>query len=654
MNKRFNPNSSLGSLQFKITSILLVFFVVACTAIGLTLFTSGQLKGVAAAINDAGSLRMGTYRMAWLVSQGRGDHVDVHALAERLDIELTRYERVLEDLVAGDPRRPLHVPRSADTIEDLEAVTEYWRGDVRPRLIAFIRAPAETDLVELLLSFDMDLDVLVAQIDAIVVSMEQSYATQIAWLRGSQFMLVLLAIIGTVFLIRFFAVQVIHPVEELSSGLARMEEEDFGARLAPGGNDELGKVADGFNRMASHLQRLYRAQEQHVREKTESLTASNRELGILYSIIRFLHEPQDMDSLCRGFLARVRETMGASAAAIRLMDKSADRLYITYCEGLEEDFLDAESVISCADCLCGLATEKPATIFSRLTTPNAPNVTFDTCQRAGFRSVTATTISVNQRAIGVFNLFFQHDNHVGESDRRMLETLGDELGAAINNLRLQSRERELAVSEERNLLARELHDSIAQALAYMNLQLQLCEQSLSVGDTGEVSEGLARIRQGVQESYDDVRELLVHFRSRVGQQDLEAAIDSALRHFSEHGETTTHLDIDGAGAPLDPETETQVLYIVQEALSNVRKHACATRVEVRLHRGADGLMVLVRDDGVGFEVQDGVASQTHIGLSVMHERAQRIGAYFSVHSTLGTGTEVCVEIQQHQNEESAP
>ena len=134
MNKRFNPNSSLGSLQFKITSILLVFFVVACTAIGLTLFTSGQLKGVAAAINDAGSLRMGTYRMAWLVSQGRGDHVDVHALAERLDIELTRYERVLEDLVAGDPRRPLHVPRSADTIEDLEAVTEYWRGDVRPRI----------------------------------------------------------------------------------------------------------------------------------------------------------------------------------------------------------------------------------------------------------------------------------------------------------------------------------------------------------------------------------------------------------------------------------------------------------------------------------------------------------------------------------------
>ena len=85
------------------------------------------------------------------------------------------------------------------------------------------------------------------------------------------------------------------------------------------------------------------------------------------------------------------------------------------------------------------------------------------------------------------------------------------------------------------------------------------------------------LRRGIQESYEDVRELLVHFRTRVEQQDLDAAIAAALRRLAEQTGIATDLDVQGDGAPLDPESETQVLYIIQEALSNVRKHAGATR-----------------------------------------------------------------------------
>lgn len=640
-----------SSLHFKITGILLVFFVAAFAAIGLTLFTSWHLKGAAAAINDAGSLRMGAYRMAYLVEQSDSGTLDDTSFSARLLAEMARYDLVLEGLMAGDPVRPLYVPRGDDIAGELRALSVRWRDEIRPELTRLATAPGPSAVAGGFGSLVLDAEALVERIDGIVRRMEYSYASEAAWLRGSQVVLVFLAIIGTVFLIRFFSVQVIHPVDELSRGLRKMEEEDFGVRLPIQRHDELGEVTEGFNRMAAHLQQMYRTLEQRVQEKTESLTARNRELGILYSSISFLHEPQDMDSLCRGFLLRIRETMGASAAAIRLMDSGSENLCITYCEGLDERFLDEETMISCADCVCGDASQRPITIFAEVDPPG-PGVTRDTCSKAGFRAVTATTISVNKRAIGVFNLFFDDLHTVGEADRKMLETLGEQLGVAIDNLRLQSRERELAVSEERNLLARELHDSIAQALAYMNLQLQLCEKALAARDTDEVRESLIRIRQGVQESYDDVRELLVHFRSRVGQQDLEAAIGAALRRLGEHGGVVTHLDIDGGGAPLDSETETQVLYIVQEALSNVRKHADASKVEVWLHRGLDGLIVSVRDDGKGFDDTLGGSDdpQAHIGLTVMRERAQRIGAGFTVHSHPGKGTEVRVELQRRHEE----
>ena len=108
----------------------------------------------------------------------------------------------------------------------------------------------------------------------------------------------------------------------------------------------------------------------------------------------------------------------------------------------------------------------------------------------------------------------------------LLETLGHHLGVAIENQRLKLRDKQLAISEERNLLAQELHDSIAQGLAFLNIQVQLLQDSLHKGRVDEALQTAGQLREGVQESYDDVRELLVHFRTRVHQSDLDTAIQT--------------------------------------------------------------------------------------------------------------------------------
>ncbi|MDD2873077.1 MAG: type IV pili methyl-accepting chemotaxis transducer N-terminal domain-containing protein [Azoarcus sp.] len=636
-------------LAVKITTMLMVFFLVALTAIGLTLFISWQLEGASAAVNDAGSLRMRTYRIAHQLSNPPEGEAARARFTAKLQREIDEIDFILNNLVHGDPTRPLFIPRDAGIPDDVDALANLWRQRIRPLLDAFVTPGTITR--EHGNGFGPVAEDFVDRINRTVLKMEKSYGHSIDVLRISQILLVVLAIIGTIVLLRFFFNLVIQPVSTLGDALHRISEEDFTIRVPVRTKDELGKLAEGFNTMAGHLENLYTTLEERVDEKTRTLTSKNKELEILYTIGAFLRAPTDVDSLCSGFLDRVQVALSAKAGSVRLLDASAENLCITAAAGLDTNFRNREALLPCGKCLCGEATTHKVALVADIT-ENNPKLTLDNCRLAGFRGVAVTSISVGKKPIGVFNLFFERTDTVGESERKLLETLGEQLGSAIDNLRLRARDRELAVSDERNLLAHELHDSIAQGLAFLNIQLQLLEKSLDREDDAQMRSTLKLIRRGVDESYDDVRELLVHFRARIEPRDLDGAIRAALRHVAEQTGIGTEFEADGGGAPLDPETETQVLYIVQEALSNIRKHARAKTVKISLRRGFEGLSVTVRDDGVGFkqETAPRTGNDAHIGLDIMQERAARIGGRISVRSSRGKGTEIRFDLPRQTTE----
>lgn len=216
------------------------------------------------------------------------------------------------------------------------------------------------------------------------------------------------------------------------------------------------------------------------------------------------------------------------------------------------------------------------------------------------------------------------------------------------NRELAALDKEMAVSEERNLLAQELHDSIAQSLAFLNIQVQLLQEDLQKNLIVDALKGLVQIREGVQECYDDVRELLVHFRTRIGNTDLETAIRSALDKFEGQTGIKTTFTTQGNAPELQPEQVLQVMHIVQESLSNVRKHAKAGMVEVEMH--CDKKRVIdIRDNGIGFDVARD-AGESHVGLRIMRERAHRVGAELSFDSVPGRGTHICLILPDTQQE----
>lgn len=636
-------------LSSKIVGILMLYFFVALAAIGMTLHVSTQLDGGAAAINDAGSQRMRTYRLAYLVSQFTSDPREQRALAEEVRAEIDRFERVFAELEHGNPARPLFLPREAEVIARMADLKLRWTTQIKPMILKVQAAEGHDRQEALMRAYRPMIEQFVGGVNDLVVRVEESNSRNTALLRSYQLGLLVLAVVGTTIIIFWFLVTVIRPVTSLREGIRRMAGADFSVRLPVETRDEFGELAHGFNEMAGRLENLYGTLEQRVEEKTSRLAEKNEELALLYEIAAFLNEPASVEELCRGFLKRVIGMTGAEGGAVRLVDADARTIHLVSHEGLSQSFAAKEASLGMGECVCGEAAQRGAPVTWNLDRPGERSRRYH-CEAEGFRTVAAFVIHHQKQLVGVFNLYFRDPRDLSGRETQLLETLARHLGMAIENQRLVSREKEMAVSEERNLLAQELHDSIAQSLAFLNIQSQLLEGSLARSDVAEARGALASIREGIQESYDHVRELLVHFRTRMRQADLSEAIRVALEKFEGQTGIVTAFRQTGGGIPFAPDIEPQVLHIVQEALSNVRKHSRARHVTVEIARGRDGPTVSVRDDGIGFDpAQEGV-TEMHMGLKIMRERAHRIGARLDIRSSAGQGAEVRLVLPRREQE----
>jgi two-component system nitrate/nitrite sensor histidine kinase NarX len=303
---------------------------------------------------------------------------------------------------------------------------------------------------------------------------------------------------------------------------------------------------------------------------------------------------------------------------------------------------EREPCVRLGECACGEAAARGRTVLRRLDDPARPPP-LPHCRDAGYATVVATPVEAHGEVLGVFNLFFREGHAVRPDERSLLDTLGQHLGAALESVRLAALQKEVAISEERNLLAQELHDSIAQSLTFLNLQVQMLDSAMKAGDAKRSCATLGEIRAGVQECYGDVRELLTHFRTRLAPEDLAHALASMLAGFERRTGIATHLDAKGSGVGLAPDRQLQVLHVVQEALSNARKHSGCRRVDLTLECGSE-YRIRVRDDGRGFDAAALDEADDHVGIRIMRERASRAGGEVEVVSEPGRGTVVAIRM----------
>lgn len=617
------------STRIVISSVVALSLVLSM--VGWTLWLSWQLAGTAAAINETGSLRMRANRIG--LNLLRHDE----AAQAQVVVDLREQGRILAHFAGDLPGRPLFLSTDAPLRQQFHAVTTRWDELADLAHEALVEGDSTAYLAQL--------PGFVAEADRLVHVLEVGNASKTTRLRILQSVLIVMACLGTMAMIFLLYRWIIRPVQTLQGGIQRMAARDFSVRVPVNNTDELGVLAQGFNRMADELQSLYEDLGEHVRQKTAELERQNRQLSALYGMTAFLNKPNDIEALCRGFLQRVMDEFHAAAGSIRVLDPSGERLHIVVSLGFSSALQESEHCMRTDACFCGEATQRGTMIirdFRKLPHPEEIG-----CMRDGFQAVSVFQIVTPEATLGTFSLHFRERTTMSPRELQLLEMLGQHLGAALDNQRLSIKARQLAVAEERNLVAQGLHDSLAQGLNFLNLQTQMLGSAVQQRRWDEVEEIVPLLKTGVSESYQDVRELLQNFRTRLGEESLRKAVDDTIGRFRRQTGLNVELHLDDRdGAPLHPDQQLQVLFILQEALSNVRKHAYASKVTVRIDNHRDFGMS-IRDDGEGYDPKEvAERSETHVGLSIMRERAARLGGQLQMCSAPGQGTEVSLYLSQ--------
>ena len=614
------------SLSAKLGAVGSALLLMAFASIGLTLWVTWQLEGGAAAVNEAGRMRMQTWRMAQTLAHDDG---------QQMAGLVTQFDQSISVLRTGDPARPLLVPHDDESQQAFAAVQRDWLA-LKARWSAGPVPAADVSARQA--------DAFVDRINTFVSAIEHQLARLTAILNAVQFVMVALTIGSAITVLYSAYLFIFNPLSRLQAGLARVESGDLAARVDSVADDEFGALAAGFNRMAATLQGLYQNLESKVQEKTERLEAERARLAALYESAAFVARAETLDALARGIARQVRQVARADASAVRWSDEANRKYLLLASDCLPQAVIDAELCIPTGDCLCGQPQGGSMTRVIPIL-PDGPASRLGHCAREGFQTVISVPVRLHERMVGELNLFYREPRQLSEDDRALLETIASHLAGAIEGLRAAALQRETAVAEERSFIARELHDSIAQSLAFLKIQLGLLRNDIKSADSARIDKTLGELDAGVHESLGDVRELLVHFRTRTNSEDIAPALKTTLQKFEHQTRLVTHLDIEGDGMPLPADVQVQVLHVVQEALSNVRKHALAREVWVEVQQTPQW-RVEVRDDGCGFDPEGAGPDETHVGLRIMRERAQNIGATVEVASVPGSGTCVILTLPE--------
>lgn len=440
--------------------------------------------------------------------------------------------------------------------------------------------------------------------------------------------------------------RLLRPLASLEETVARVCQGEPGAG---GALRELGhqvgifaNLTRAIDSLNEELADLYEDMDNRVARQTTRLAQKTASIKILYDVAAGINEAESLDSLLLRFLHVLKEMVNGRAATARLVKPDGSRRLVGSI-GLDETRVGDQAARSLDLCLCGnvlasgdILCDNDQRYCSRL------------YGRRMFRGdeIEVVTIPLEHRdeLLGYYTIFVDKPGIGGREDiLELLFSIGHHLGIAVAKHRSDADALRLSIMEERNSLANELHDSLAQTLASLRLQVNLFEESLAqtpIPDKARVD--LDRLSGGLDEAHRELRSLLANFRAPMDRRGLVSALERLTASFRQATGLKVLFQNNLRAFELPAAAELQVTRIAQEALANIRKHARAQTVRVLLTTKIEGDQVLlIEDDGVGFQLPES-EGQTgeHIGLSIMRERARRMGAELRIESEPEEGTRV--------------
>ncbi|WP_415755493.1 HAMP domain-containing protein [Pseudomonas leptonychotis] len=543
----------------------------------------------AAAINTAGSLRMATYRLNWqLEANAPPEQIAQLSSDMQRRLDSSALQHLLSEQ-AGTPQQ-----------QAFRSIFKTWDTQLKPAL-------ERHDKV----AFQQASQGFVEQLEQFVLLLQKLSEQRQSWQQNIQGAALLLTVV--ILLIGMFELQssVLSPLQELVETTERFRAGDLDARIEHRSDDELGQMALSFNSMAGAIEDSHRTLESRVAEKTQDLEQSNAALELLYKSSRSIASnpanAEQLDELIERFQQRLP---GLRLTLCLRGDANEPVEHLIALHGSESREICARN-----DCA--------------------------SCERHQGPSRLIYPVAALGEALGELRAHYEdnHPPHIWEQE--LIQALANLIGTSLLLEHQREQDNRLLLLDERTIIARELHDSLAQALSYMKLQVSRLQTLIRRGESGEqlilVSDEL---RDGLNNAYRQLRELLTTFRLQIQEGGIDQAFNDTAREFAERGNIRILLHCEPLAFGLTATEQIHLLQIVREALSNCTRHAQAKQAWVHLRQLGEKVELLVEDDGCG--IAEGFDTRQHHGLTIMQERARSLSGDLTITPRQPSGTRVHV------------
>ncbi len=458
---------------------------------------------------------------------------------------------------------------------------------------------------------------------------------------------------------------VLNPLSSLTKSAQRLSHGDYTARAISNKNDEIGMLAQTFNEMAESVEQRSRELEASHQELArwnidleDKIQRRTKELSAFNAIITTISQSLNLDKILNDALNEILTVMGMEAGVVHLLDDKANQLNIMVHRGLAPAYVQEIMKLKLGENIAGRVVQSGEPVVVN-DTVNGPSTTMVGVKEE-LRAYISIPMKSQNKVLGTLSLASYTPNRFEPETVRLLVAVGEAMGIAVENARgAQSleeankiREQLLeklisAQEEERRRIARELHDEASQSLAALALNLEGIADTLPTRYR-DIRQKIDILKEQAIHTLGGLRNLALELRpSALDDLGLSMAVDWYAKDFLAKRGLDVKIEVIGPKTKLPSYTETMLFRIIQEALTNIVKHAEASKVRVQLRLSDSAAIVQVEDNGKGFDMEATLSKESirrNLGIHGMAERATLLGGTFTIQSQPGQGTSLHVEV----------
>lgn len=573
---KYWPSTLVG----KVTSAVLLIVFLSMVALAAASWLASRVNTAPEALNVAGSLRMQTYEVG---------------LLSVIPEDQLRLQGAI-DFLNRTWRHPALISHS-NSNESLQAVyksaREQWQNIEQS--ISFHGTQAGY----------YELNSLVREIDSMVALIQADTEQRIGVLRNTLFIAVLIMMISALTISYWLYRHFHRPMQQLTNTARHLACGDFTAQSGLTLNNELGTLSRTMDKMTHTISSMYGQLEKQVEQKTSELKRSNQTLNFLYELSNKVSKRALEYDDFNDTVERVCQLIDFEDIELCLLTEQGEVPYLQFKpETAEKDFCSASN---CEECI---SASECSSVQDQERLYKYP-------------------LSRDGKYYGILIARLPQHERLEEWKQDVLRSTVELLALALSLKNDEDQVRRLALMSERAVIARELHDSLAQALSYLKIQVTRLKKAKERNDEQLFDDVTTELEKGLNSAYRELRELLTTFRLRIDGQGLLEALQTTVKQLTAQSDLKIALDYRLKNLPLEPQEEIHVLQIIREAAQNAVHHSKGKSLKIGLKRAPGGeIQISVEDDGVG--LPENTEKLNHYGLAIIQERGRSLNGEVSV------------------------